>query len=86
MTPVGDNRVVTVAWSAPADPAGQTVASFTGSTTTVAKTVTAAAAATSVTVTGLTNGTAYSFKVNAVYGTTNGATSARSSTVTPAVG
>ena len=80
----------TVGWAAPSNAAtsnitGYRVRYYAGtSTTPVTFATTAAATARSLNVTGLTNGTSYTFDVTALSGTTTGAVSARSAAVVPA--
>jgi hypothetical protein len=78
----------TVTWQAPADLGGATatgyrVRAFLAGAATAARSITVAASATSATVTGLTNGVAYQFDVTVQTAAGNGATSARSDSVTP---
>jgi hypothetical protein len=75
----------TVSWTAPANDGGSAVTSYTVQAytgATLAKTV-SGVAGTSASVTGLTNGTAYAFKVAAVNAVGTGAYSAASNAVTP---
>ncbi len=80
---------IQVTWQPAADaslgtPSGYRVRVFSGSTgTSVAKTVSVAATATSATVTGLLNGLGYSAEVNATYASGAGPSSARSVSVVP---
>jgi hypothetical protein len=84
-TPAGDTQV-TVNWSAPTSN-GSTISNYSiqeyigGSFN---RTITTGSAATSYTVTGLTNGTSYTFSVAAVNGVGTGSYSSQSSPVTPA--
>ena len=78
-----------VRWTAPADDGGSGITGYTvqvlnNTETQVGALRTAGAAATSLAVTGLTNGTAYHFKVAATNSAGTGAYSASSNTVTPA--
>jgi hypothetical protein len=80
------NASATVSWTAPTTTAGITgyrVRAYLGTTATVARTVNVAAGQTAAAVTGLLNGTGYSFDVAGVYGTAVGPVSARSAVVTP---
>jgi len=87
--PTRGNASATVRWTAPTNTGGSpitgyTVRVYTGAGTTVLKTVTALGSATSLAVTGLTNGTGYTFTVAATNAVGAGALSARSAAVTPA--
>jgi hypothetical protein len=77
----------TVSWTAPADGGspitGYTVTPFIGSAAQAATTVAGSPPASSATVSGLTNGTTYTFTVSASNATGTGATSAASGPVTP---
>ena len=77
-----------MSWSAP-DDGGSTITKYTvtpyiGSTAQTPKDVTGSPAATSTTISGLTNGTAYTFKVSATNAVGTSAQSAASDPVTPA--
>jgi hypothetical protein len=80
------NGQVSLTWSAPTDNGGNTISDYTvqycinDSCSTFVRT---ASAATSATVTGLSNGTAYTFQVAAVNAAGQGSYSVRSSAVTP---
>ncbi|HEY6594067.1 MAG TPA: galactose oxidase-like domain-containing protein, partial [Asanoa sp.] len=83
----GDGQA-TVNWTAP-DDGGSTITKYTvtpyiGSTAQTPKQVTGNPAATSMTISGLTNGTAYTFKVSATNAVGTSSDSAASSAVTPA--
>ena len=87
--PVADrgDRSVFLDWTAPASDGGSPVTTYritvrTGAT--VVRTLDVAAPATSTLVTGLTNGTAYNFRIAAVNALGAGPLSAASNTVTPA--
>jgi hypothetical protein len=80
--------LVTVNWTAPTDTGGATIISyrvraFTGTSTIVARTVTATASARNAVVRLLTNGQPYSFEVTPIYLTGTGTSSARSGLATP---
>ncbi len=83
----GDGQA-TVNWSAPDDGGSPitkyTVTPYIGSSAQTPKLVTGNPAATSTTVSGLTNGTAYTFKVSATNAIGTSAESAASNSVTPA--
>jgi len=83
------NATATVRWTAPTDNGGSGISGYSiqvldNTETQVGALRPAAAGATSLTVTGLTNGTAYHFKVAATNTAGTGAYSASSNTVTPA--
>jgi hypothetical protein len=80
------NASATVTWTPPTDTSGVTgyrVRAYVGTSTSVARTVTVGLGRTVAAVSGLTNGTAYTFTVNAVTGNANGLDSPRSAAVTP---
>ena len=90
VTATAGNAQATVSWTAPAALSVLPITDYTiqfqpsgGSWTTFTR---AASTATSATVTGLTNGTAYTFKVSATNGLGTGSYSTASSAVTPAAG
>jgi hypothetical protein len=86
VTAEAGNAAATVTWTAPTTTAGITgyrVRAYYGTGMLVAKSVTAAATARSTAVAGLANGTAYTFAVAAVYGSSTGSDSVRSTSVTP---
>jgi hypothetical protein len=88
-TPTRGNASATVPWTAPAVDGGSpitgyTVRAYAGTTATMVKTVTAAATATSATVTGLSNGATYTFTVAASNAVGSGPESVRSVAVIPA--
>jgi len=82
------NASATVTWTPPTTSGspitGYKIRVFVGASTTVLKALGASATATSLTVTGLTNGTSYTFDVAAITTAGTGAASARSAPVTPA--
>ncbi|MGY1620651.1 S8 family serine peptidase [Geodermatophilus sp. SYSU D00965] len=84
--PTPDNAAVTVRWTAPRDTGGAAVTGYSVRVhrgDSVVKTVTARAGSTSLSVTGLANGTGYRFSVAAVNAAGTGRWSATSATVTP---
>ena len=90
VTPTAGNAQASVSWVAPSD-GGSALTSYTVTPyvngvaqTGLAKTVTGSPPTTTATVTGLTNGTAYTFTVHAANAMGAGAESAPSSAVTPA--
>ncbi|KGN40630.1 N,N-dimethylformamidase beta subunit family domain-containing protein, partial [Knoellia aerolata] len=84
----GDESAV-VSWTEPADGGspitGYTVTPYIGGTAQTPTTVTGNPPATTTTVSGLTNGTAYTFRVAAINAFGSGAASTSSNTVTPRV-
>jgi putative cell wall-binding protein len=79
---VGGNTQASVSWTAPAFDGGSAITGYT--VTSSPGGLTCTTAATSCTVTGLTNGTAYTFTVTATNDVGTGAASAPSNSVTPA--
>ena len=87
VTASAGNAAATVTWNAPADDGGSPVTGYrviarSGGVT--AKTVTVDAPATTADISGLTNGTAYTFTVTAINAIGSGAESAPSNATTPA--
>lgn len=76
------NAAAAVSWTAPAAPGGTAVTGYTASASPGGASCTTAGA-TACTVTGLSNGTAYTFTVTATNGYGTGPSSASSSAVTP---
>ena len=73
----------TVTWSAPASNGNSAITGYTVTASPGGASATAAGSATSVVVPGLTNGTAYTFKVTATNGVGPSGVSAASNAVTP---
>jgi hypothetical protein len=86
VTATAGNQSAAVSWTAPSDGGsaitGYTVTPYAGATAQTPKTVTG----TSTNVTGLTNGTSYTFKVKATNDVGTGPDSAASNAVTPVAG
>ena len=77
------NGEVTVSWVAPASDGGAAISGYTVTSSPEGKTCTWSTGPLSCTVTGLTNGTAYTFTVSATNSIGTGAASDASATVTP---
>ncbi len=87
VTATAGNASATVSWTAPPGTVtSYTVTPFVGTTAGTPVTVNGSPPTTSTTVSGLTNGTAYTFKVSATNSLGTGPASAASNTVTPAAG
>jgi hypothetical protein len=80
----GDAQAV-VTWTPPASNGGSAITAYTITTSPGSATASWSSGALTATVTGLTNGTAYSFTVTATTALTTGPVSLASSTVTPAI-
>ncbi len=80
---VADNATAMVHWTAPASDGGAPISSYTVTSSPGGKVCTAGALAFSCDVTGLTNGTAYSFSVTATNRMGEGPASTASAVVTP---
>jgi hypothetical protein len=87
VTATAGNQSATVSWTAPANSGspitGYTVTPYAGTTPSTPTTVTGSPAPTTVTVSGLSNGTAYTFVVTATNGVGTGPPSVASNAVTP---
>ena len=83
VTGTAGNAQVAVSWTAPASTGGATIGSYQATSSPGGFTCTATAPATTCTVTGLSNGTAYTFTVTASNASGTGPASTASSAVTP---
>ena len=83
VTAVAGDRSATVSWTPPTGTAGGTVTSYRATSSPDGRACTVNAPATTCTVTGLTNGQAYTFTVVAISATGTSAPSAASAPVTP---
>ena len=83
VTAVAGDRSATVSWTPPASAAGGPVTGYRATSSPDGRSCTVSAPATSCTVTGLTNGQAYTFTVVAISATGTSASSAASAPVTP---
>jgi hypothetical protein len=87
VTATAGNATASVSWTAPANGGsaitGYTITPYIGSTAQPATTINGTPPGTSTTITGLTNGTAYTFKVKATNAIGTGPDSAASNAVTP---
>ena len=83
VTAVAGNAKATVTWAVPADDGGSPIVSYTVTSAPDGHTSTVAAGTTTTDVTGLTNGTSYTFTVHATNGSGPSAESAPSNAVTP---
>ena len=83
VTGTAGNRQVVVAWRAPTNPGFSPVTRYTVTASPGARTCTATPPALTCTVTGLTNGTAYTFRVTATNSVGTSASSAPSPAVSP---
>jgi hypothetical protein len=89
VTATAGNASATVSWTAPSN-GGAAITSYTvtpymGTTAQTATTITGSPPATNATISGLTNGTAYTFTVTATNSVGTGAASTASNSVTPSV-
>lgn len=82
VTGVSGNQQVTVSWNAPANNGGSPITGYT--VTSNPGSISASSSTTTATVTGLTNGTAYTFRVVATNAVGNSGLSSPSAAVTPA--
>ncbi|MEV4752506.1 fibronectin type III domain-containing protein [Streptosporangium sp. NPDC049248] len=83
VTVEGGDGKATVSWTAPADTGGKPVTGYTVTATPGGRTATVSGQTTTATVTGLTNGTAYTFTVTATNTAGTSEPSAPSASVTP---